>query len=519
MVTGAALALVGGLVPMVSPVGAGEAVAAGGQVIPFDFDGDGYADLAVGTPGEDLKGKRDVGAVQVLYGSPSGVTARDQLWHQGRRGVKGALEKYDGFGATVASGDFDADGFADLAIGIPGEDVGATGNAGAVQVLYGSSSGLTARDQVWHQGKAGVPGANEADDRFGEELAVGDFDADGYVDLAVGIPGEDVGSIADAGTVTVLRGSASGLTSSGAVKIRQGLNGLPSQPGLREGFGNALSTGDVNGDGRADLVVVVSFEADSLGAGDSETDDAVPAVHVILGGPAGLVTSGSQFFGLGALGFTGEWYVAGRVLHDVNGDGPDDLALTVLDRRNGTRSLAVLHGHGDGLHVATLPPVSAVGVDAVWASPFNDGESGSHTEWLFAGRLAVGDLTGDGYADLAMGATRLNGNAIAAVAILPGTGSGLATSFVEWPISIPDVFDSSVPAGLLQVLPLSGASHEWLVVGAPATSIGSDLAAGAVGVLQGTAAGAPGPVAWWHQDSPGVKGGAEEGDWFGVLAG
>ncbi len=58
--------------------------------MPFDFDGDGYADLAVGAPGENVGGKRDAGAVHVLYGSASGPTARDQVWHQNRKGIKGS---------------------------------------------------------------------------------------------------------------------------------------------------------------------------------------------------------------------------------------------------------------------------------------------------------------------------------------------------------------------------------------------------------------------------------------------
>ncbi len=518
LATGAALVMVAGAAPAVSPIETGPAVAAQGAAMPFDFDGDGHADLAVGVPGEDLRGKRDVGAVQVMYGSDSGVTVRDQLWHQGRPGVKGALEKYDGFGTTVASGDFDTDGYADLAIGIPNEDIGTTANAGAVQVLYGGPGRLTARDQIWHQGKPGVPGINEAGDRFGSELAVADFDGDGYVDLAIGVPDEDVGSILDAGTVTVLRGSSSGLIPSGAMTMRQGLHGLPSQPGIREGFGRHLAAGDINGDGRADLLVIVMFEGDTLDDGDQDVDDALPALHVILGSPAGLVTNGSQLFGLGALGLEGGWYVSGRALHDVNGDGYDDLALIVHERRVGTYSLAVLHGHGDGLRPATLPPVSVVGVDALWASPFPDAESVGWAEARYPAALAVGDVTGDGHVDLAMGATRSNGDEIVAVAVLPGTGNGLATSFVEWPINTPDLDGSSGATGRMQVLPLSGDAHEWLVLGWPSAHIGSDLAAGAVGVLRGTRAGAPGPVAVWHQDSPGIKGGAEDRDWLGVLA-
>ena len=143
LLVGMGLVLVGGVVtPAVTPVGVDSASAAvTGVGMPFDFNGDGYADLAVGVPGEDLRGRRDAGAVQVLYGSASGVTAHDQMWHQGRKGVKGALEKGDRFGTTLASADFDSDGYADLAIGILDEDIGTKKNAGAVQVLYGGPPG------------------------------------------------------------------------------------------------------------------------------------------------------------------------------------------------------------------------------------------------------------------------------------------------------------------------------------------------------------------------------------------
>lgn len=78
--------------------------------------------------------------MHVLYSSTSGVTCRDQLWHQGCNGVKGALEKDDYVGSALASGDFEADGYADVAIGIPNEGVGSKSGAGAVVVLRGSAS-------------------------------------------------------------------------------------------------------------------------------------------------------------------------------------------------------------------------------------------------------------------------------------------------------------------------------------------------------------------------------------------
>ena len=145
------------------------AVATSSTTSACDFDGDGKDDLAIGAPGEDIGAIADAGAVNVLYGSGSGLTASgDQLWHQGVAGVMGGAEAGDLFGSSLACGDYDGDGKDDLAIGAPGEDVGALVDAGAVNVLYGSGSGLTATgDQLWHQDSAGILGGAEAGDLFG----------------------------------------------------------------------------------------------------------------------------------------------------------------------------------------------------------------------------------------------------------------------------------------------------------------------------------------------------------------
>ena len=192
-------------------------LSSGSSVAAGDFNNDGFTDLAIGVPNEAIGSIAVAGAVNVIYGSGAGLTAAgNQMWHQNRPGIGGTSEADDRLGSSLAAGDFDADGFDDLAIGVPNEDIGTRAGAGAVNVLYGSASGLTASgDQVWHQNTGGINGGSEAGDQFGSSLASGDFDNDGFDDVAIGVPGESIGAIAGAGAVNVIYGSASGLSSSG----------------------------------------------------------------------------------------------------------------------------------------------------------------------------------------------------------------------------------------------------------------------------------------------------------------
>jgi hypothetical protein len=88
------------------------------------------------------------------------------------------------FGRALASGDFNADGADDLAIGYSEEEVGSVNNAGAVTVVYGSAANEAAFAQRWTRDSPGVDGDPRVFDRFGEALATGDFDGDGFDDLA-----------------------------------------------------------------------------------------------------------------------------------------------------------------------------------------------------------------------------------------------------------------------------------------------------------------------------------------------
>ncbi len=160
-----------------------------------DFDGNGRDDIAVGAPGEDVGTLDSAGAVNVLYGAAAGIsTASGDLWTQASAGIAGDAEAYDRFGESLTAADFSGNGRDDLAVGAPWDSIAGIAEVGAVNVLYGTASGLgPANDQLWHQNQPSIEGGNEAFDRFGETLSSGDFSGNGRADLGVGVPGESIG--------------------------------------------------------------------------------------------------------------------------------------------------------------------------------------------------------------------------------------------------------------------------------------------------------------------------------------
>lgn len=211
-----------------------------------DFDGDGFDDLAVSAPRANWNDHDGEGCVYGFYGSPTGLiqtggTSFDLFTQIDLTGS--TSEEDDFFGTALAVGDFNHDGYDDLAVGVPFENHGALSNSGMVRVIWGSSTGLTATGTFFFN-QAGFAGQTvEAEDRFGTALAAGDIDGDGYDDLAIGTPGEDGGI----GVVAISRGGPG--TSPGATGKWQ------ITPADGAGFGQALAIGNIDGDGFGDLAV------------------------------------------------------------------------------------------------------------------------------------------------------------------------------------------------------------------------------------------------------------------------
>jgi hypothetical protein len=401
-----------------------------------------------------------------------------------------------------ARADFNGDGVSDLAVGAPGEDVGTIANAGAVHVVYGSSTGLTATgNQLLHQDSAGILDTAEPDDVFGRALAAGDFDRDGFSDLAVGVPFENVGTIPDAGAVSVIYGSASGLAPARNQLWHQDTAGILDSAEAGDHFGESLVWGDFGRDAAADLAV---------GAGDEELGAAQNsgAVSVIYGSApveveGGLSASGNQLLhqdGIGVLDASEAGDRFGQPLSagDFDRSGKADLVVGIraeeIAGQPNTGAVQVFYSRGDVLSFAD---------NQLWHqdSPeiLDEVEGGDE----LGASVAAGDFNGDGVTDLAALAHReglpASGSGVGAVNVIYGTPDTAAPGGLRpignqlWHQDSQGILDVA-ETGDLFLSPLAAGDFDAdgradLAVGAQLEDVGTVVDAGAVNVIYGTSGG------------------------------
>ncbi len=163
---------------------------------------------------------------------------------------------------ALATGDFTKDGSYDdeLVVGVPGDSFSAN-NAGAVFVLDRRPDGTWVVALTIRQGIGDFVGISEADDNFGAALAVGYFDQNDRVDLAIGIPGETTSGQANSGVVYIVYQGVGGLMNTNEEVFYRGANGLTGAPAAGEQLGYALAAGDFNGDDIDDLAVGIPGNA------------------------------------------------------------------------------------------------------------------------------------------------------------------------------------------------------------------------------------------------------------------
>lgn len=378
-----------------------------------DFNGDGYDDVIVGAPNNDDNGIRDAGKVYVYFGGAGSTFDPDP------NGTMTNSTADERFGSSVASaGDFNGDGFADIVVGAKFSSERAL--LGGRAYLYFGGAG----DRFDGVADATLSDAS-ARDNFGFSVSsAGDINGDGYSDVVVGAPGNDAAG-SDAGRAYVYLGGPKPPFDA-AVLVFSG-------EAAEDSFGTAVNTaGDFNGDGYADVVVAAQRARQSstvdcraylfLGSSTTELDSTADAVlgegsatacTQRLGAAGDFNSDGFSDLVFGtqdALGATVSLYVGGRSLPllsptlrnpsgaiqsasavgDLNGDGSSDLAVGSGDAPPFRVEIYLGSGIGIPDLVAKTPVATFLGSSA------NDGYAGAVSR--------AGDVNGDGFGDLVVGA-------------------------------------------------------------------------------------------------------------------
>ena len=347
-----------------------------------DVNGDGYSDVIVGAPLYD-NGQDAEGRAFLYLGGPNGLGATP-AWT-----TESDVAQANLGWVVAAAGDVNGDGYADVIVTEPGWNNG----AGQVWVFYGNASGLPATVSWFKLG-------SQPFGAFGSSAATaGDVNGDGYSDIIVGAPSESDGQSLE-GKAYVFMGSPSGLAATSAW--------FEESNQANADFGASVaSAGDVNGDGYDDIIVSADqYDDPELGEG---------RVWVYLGGPGGLgllyqfTAEGNQAganFGASVAG-------AG----DVNGDGYADIIIGApgWDDPENAEGRAVVYYGGSG----------GVGGPPQWTFELNvaDAHLGNSV-------ATAGDVNGDGFADVIVGASQYTGvdGVDGEFLLFTGALSGLSTT-------------------------------------------------------------------------------------------
>jgi hypothetical protein len=350
-----------------------------------DVNGDGYSDVIVGVYKFD-NGQTDEGAAFVYHGSASGISTTPAVQLESNQA---SAE----MGLSVSSaGDVNGDGYSDVIVGAYLFDNGQN-NEGVAFVYHGSASGISTTTAAQVE-------SNQAFARMGHSVSsAGDVNGDGYSDVIVGAHFFDNGQT-DEGAAFVYHGSASGILTSPAAQVE-------SNQAMAAMGHSVSSAGDVNGDGYSDVIVGAHL------FDNGQTNEGVAFVY--HGSPSGILTSPAALLEGNQAGAE----MAGSVnsAGDVNGDGYSDVIVGAWRFTNGhTAEGAAFVYHG-----------SASGISTALAAQVESNQAGA---WMGISVNNAGDVNGDGYSDVIVGAYRFdNGQADEGVAfVYHGSASGISTT-------------------------------------------------------------------------------------------